>query len=103
MLIKKKPGFAEKKIVIEAESVEQAYQAIEAGADVIQFDKVDPNQLQQWVSVLRADWPSGVFLAAGGINVNNVGQYAQTGVDGLVTSSLHYAAPADIGVRIQPK
>lgn len=103
MLTKKKPGFAEKKIVIEAESVEQAYQAIEAGADVIQFDKVDPNQLQQWVSVLRADWPSGVFLAAGGINVNNVGQYAQTGVDGLVTSSLHYAAPADIGVRIQPK
>ncbi len=101
-LQEKKSGFAEKKIVIEADTLEQAYLAIEAGADVVQFDKVGPQQLQDWVPQLRKDWPKGILLAAGGIKLDNVADYAQTQVDGLVTSALHYAPPADIGVRIQP-
>ena len=101
-LQEKKAGFAEKKIVIEANTLEQAYLSIEAGADVVQFDKVEPEQLQGWVSQLRKDWPKGFLLAAGGIKLDNVADYAQTQVDGLVTSALHYAPPADIGVRIQP-
>lgn len=68
----------------------------------MQFDKIKPEKLQQWVPKLRKNWPQGVFLAAGGIKLNNIAQYAQTPVDGLVTSALHYAAPADIGVNIQP-
>lgn len=101
-LQEKKSGFVEKKIVIEADTLEQAFLAIEAGADVLQFDKVTPENLQLWIPQLRKDWPQGIFLAAGGIKLNNVAQYAQTPVDGLVTSALHYAAPADIGVNIQP-
>lgn len=86
-------GFAEKKIVIEADTLEQAYLAIAAGAEVLQFDKVQPKQLMEWVSQLRQDWPKGVILAVGGIKLENIAQYAQTQVDGLVTSALHYAPP----------
>ena len=89
----KKSGFAEKKIVIEADTLEQAYLAIAAGADVVQFDKVQPKQLIEWVPQLRQDWTQGVILAAGGIKLENIAQYAQTQVDGLVTSALHYAPP----------
>lgn len=98
----KKSGFTEKKIVIEANNLDQAYRAIEAGADVLQFDKATPEQLQEWLPQLRKNWPHGLFLAAGGISLKNVARYAQTSVDGIVTSALHYASPADIGVNIQP-
>lgn len=98
----KKSGFAEKKIVIEVDTFEQAKQAIEAGADVLQFDKVQPKELNDWIPQLRKNWPNGIFLAAGGIKLNNIEAYAKTPVDGLVTSALHYAPPADIGVFIAP-
>ena len=97
-----KAGFAEKKIVIEAENQTQALLAIEAGADVVQFDKATPNQLREWLPMLRQHWPKAIFLAAGGIKPENVEDYARTGVNALVTSALHYAPPADIGVNIYP-
>nr|WP_255475051.1 hypothetical protein [Pusillimonas sp. ANT_WB101] len=46
----------EKKIVIEAETLEEAQQAVRAGADVIQFDKVEPALLAQWCPDLRRQW-----------------------------------------------
>lgn len=95
-----KAGFAEKKIVIEVTNPTQASLAIKAGADVVQFDKATPNQLREWLPKLREHWPNGVFLAAGGIKLDNVADYAQTGVNALVTSALHHAPPADIGVNI---
>ena len=101
-LREKKSGFAEKKIVIEADTLEQARLAIEAGADVIQFDKVQPKELNEWIPQLNQTWPQGVYLAAGGIELNNIDAYAKTPVHGLVTSALHYAPPADIGVNINP-
>lgn len=101
-LKEKKSGFAEKKIVIEADTLEQARLAIDAGADVLQFDKVQPNELNDWIPQLSQTWPHGVYLAAGGIKLNNIEAYAKTPVHGLVTSALHYAPPADIGVKIVP-
>lgn len=92
----------EKKIVIEAETLEEAREAVHAGADVIQFDKVEPGQLAQWCPALRRQWPAVGLLAAGGIRLDNVARYAATGVDALVTSSLYFGPPADVGVRVAP-
>ncbi|MCX5590465.1 ModD protein [Alcaligenes endophyticus] len=92
---------AEKTVVIEVETLEQAKQAIQAGADALQFDKVPAAQLTEWVSQLRPLHPHLRFLAAGGIRLDNAVAYACSGVDALVTSSLYYAPPADIGVRIE--
>lgn len=92
---------AEKKIVIEANSYEDAREAARCGADVVQFDKVQPAQLTQWCPRLRTEWPHLRLLAAGGIRPDNAATYAATGVDALVTSSLYFGPPADIGVRIE--
>ena len=94
------PALAEKKCVIEACTLDEARQAAQAGADVLQFDKASPEQLRQWCPLLRQQYPRLTLLAAGGVNGQNAADYAASGVDALVTSSLHHAPPADIGVQV---
>ena len=96
------PALAEKKCVIEAHTLDEALEAARVGADVVQFDKASPDQLRQWCPVLREQHPRLALLAAGGVNGHNAADYATTGVDALVTSSLHHAPPADIGVQVAP-
>ena len=75
-------------------------QAIEAGADGIQFDKVSPAQLMDWCEQIKVSAPSVAVLAAGGIRPDNAEDYALSGVHGLVLSSVYHAPPADLEVRI---
>ena len=96
------PALAEKTCVIEAHSLEEAQQAVAAGADVVQFDKAAPEALRQWCPLLRVRHPRLGLLAAGGIHAGNAADYAASGVDALVTSSLHHAPPADVAVSVQP-
>lgn len=91
----------EKKISVECDTLEQAQQAAQAGSDLIQFDKVPVEVLQQWVQTLKQDYPALKIVIAGGINPQNVQAYAQSGVDGIVLSSVYHAKPADLGVRIE--
>jgi molybdenum transport protein len=105
-LVQKLPGLkgecCEKKILVEAENYEDARRFCAAGADGIQFDKLPPASLQDAVSRLKGEFPAVILLAAGGVNEGNVGEYAKTGVDGIVTTSLYNVKPVDIGVRIKP-
>lgn len=105
-LLKKLPEVkgecCEKKIIVEAGSLEQAISLCQAGVDGIQFDKLKSEELKNAVKHLRAEFPHVVALAAGGINESNVKDYAETGVDGIVTTSLFSAKPLDIGVKIEP-
>jgi len=94
-------ALAEKKCVIEAHSLDDALRAAGAGADVVQFDKATPEDLRAWCPPLRERHPHLRLLAAGGIHAGNAADYAASGVDALVTSSLHYAPPADVGVSVE--
>ena len=96
------PALAEKKCVIEAHHLDEALNAVRAGADVVQFDKATPEQLRAWCPVLRAQHPGLGLLAAGGIHAGNAAEYAVSGVDALVTSSLHHAPPVDVSVQLVP-
>ncbi|MEG1398016.1 MAG: ModD protein [Raoultibacter sp.] len=89
----------EKKIIIEADLAD-APRLAQAGIDGIQFDKVAPSELAALVPQLRAINPAITLLAAGGVNEGNAAEYAQTGVDGLVTSCLFFVKPIDMSVRI---
>lgn len=96
------PALTEKQCVIEVASLEEAFAAIRAGADVLQFDKATPEQLRAWCPQLRGQHPNVGLLAAGGVTGHNAAAYAASGVNALVTSSLHHAPPADVGVRVEP-
>jgi molybdenum transport protein len=70
--------------------------------DMIQFDKLNPDLLEKAVRHIKSIKPEMVILAAGGINMSNVEQYANTGVDILVTSSLYQAPMMDFKAEIRP-
>lgn len=93
---------AEKTLVVEANDLAEAEAALRAGAQVVQFDKVAPEALTPMCAQLRERFPAARLLAAGGIHAGNAAAYARSGVDALVTSSLHHAPPADIGVAVAP-
>lgn len=90
----------EKKISIECDTLEEALQAATAGTDLIQFDKVPVEKLRDWNQHLKSLHPNLKVVIAGGINASNIADYAKSGVDGIVLSSLYHAKPADLEVKI---
>lgn len=91
----------EKKLIVEAHSVEDGLLLLKAGVDGLQLDKLSPAVLKEAVPRLREANPGAVLLAAGGITEQRVAEYARTGVDALVTTSVYQAKPLDIGVRMK--
>jgi molybdenum transport protein len=102
ILRKVKSKACEKKVIVEVEDLETAIDLCKKGVDGLQFDKLPCDTLKKNVDILRNINPSMVILAAGGINENNVEDYAKTGVDSIVTTSVYYAKPIDIGCKIEP-
>lgn len=95
----------EKRLVIEVTTQEQAIAATEAGFDVIQTEKLSPDQIVALVAELTgtaSTRPRPVIAAAGGINAANAAAYARAGADVLVTSSPYTARPRDVQVHIAP-
>lgn len=104
-LLKKLPEIksecCEKRVIVEADSIEQALKFCQAGVDGIQFDKIPLQELQPACEMFKSEYPGVVLLAAGGINETNISDYAQIPIDGIVTTSLYHAKPIDVGVRIE--
>lgn len=86
----------EKKLTVESESLEDAKHLLSLGVDVIQMDKCTPEALRELVGYKQAHHPHAAILAAGGITPANAAEIAETGVDGLVTSSPYQAGMADL-------
>ena len=91
----------EKKILVETNDYNEAKKLCKAGVDGIQFDKISAADLKDIAEKLKNEFPQAVLLAAGGINEKNAAEYAQTNINGIVTTSLYTAKPVDIGVTIK--
>lgn len=92
----------EQKIAIEAETAAEALAIVRAGVDMVQIDKMTALELQPLVEALRVIDASVKIAAAGGIDETNAADYAATGVDMLVLSSVYFGKPADIAVTMTP-
>ena len=90
----------ERKIVVEAHTLDEAIVATEANADAVQVDKMNPEQFRELLLKCKAINPKVCIIAAGGINANNAAAYASMGADVLVTSWVYFAPPADVKVTI---
>jgi molybdenum transport protein len=93
-------GAPEKKLVIEAKTLEDALAAVDAGFDVVQTEKFSPERVAELArhAARRASRP--VIAAAGGVNVGNARAYVEAGADVLVTSAPYLAPPCDVAVTI---
>jgi len=92
-----------KKIEVEVSDSSQMMAAARAGADIIMFDNMQPEDVQNCIKQLEAaNLHSGVILeASGGIRPENVKEYAASGVDVLSMGSLiHSARWLDMGMDI---
>jgi len=101
-LNKAKKTNPEKKIVMEAETLEDGLKFASMGADILQLEKMPLVKLSDAVRAIRFAYPHITLIATGGISTKNIAEYAATGVDMIVTSSPYSAQPADIKVRIEP-
>lgn len=96
-----KANSCEKKIIVEVETLDDARLLIESGVDGLQFDKIPASDLTIIVDQIRLLNPTITLLGAGGINGGNIEEYVRTGVDAIVTTSMYFGKPSDIGVTME--
>ena len=92
----------EKKRGIEVATVAEACEAVEAGFEIVQLEKMLPAEVSAVARFARASSASTLIAAAGGVTPANAGAYVEAGA-GLIVSSWPYTArPADVAVSIAP-
>ncbi len=79
------------KIQVEVESLEQVHEALAARAHALLIDNQPPARVAEIVRIVagRAE-----LEASGGIQIDNVAEYAATGVDRISIGALTHSAPA---------
>ena len=93
------PGRA---VEVECDRLEQVEEAITAGATMVLLDNMTADQVRACVALARDSAPRGFLVeVSGGIKIENIRQYADTGADLISTSVITQSAPAlDIGFDI---
>ncbi len=90
------------KIDVEIRSEKELLQAIDAAPDIILLDNFSPEELTKLVVIARQRAPKIILEASGGIDENNLSQYAATGVDCISMGALtHSVRSADISFRLE--
>lgn len=86
------------KIEVEIESKDQLLEAIKAKADVIMFDNCPPETIKEWISYVPEEM---MTEASGGITLENLAAYRDTGVDVISLGFLTHSVKAlDISARV---
>jgi len=89
------------KIEVEIETKEQLLEAIEAGADIIMFDNRTPEEIKAWLPLV----PEHIATeASGGITLDNLRSYAESGVEWISLGFLTHSVKAlDISALVKRK
>lgn len=72
------------KVEVECQSVDEAKEAMKAGADIVMLDNFRPDQVRRAASVLKHQDKHVLIEVSGGLTTENVRDYAFNGTDGLV-------------------
>ena len=90
----------EKKIVVEADTPDEALAALRATPDVLQLDKFTPEQAAEISRLAPSLAPHCTLALTGGITLASLASYLDCGIRLFVTSAPYYAPPADIKVSL---
>jgi nicotinate-nucleotide pyrophosphorylase (carboxylating) len=95
-----------RKIEVEVESTDTAVAAARAGADIIMFDNMTPDEVRITLSVLEGlDLKKGLIIEiSGSVNDENIGEYAIPGVDVISVGALtHSVRNFDVSLDLRKK
>ncbi len=97
-LERRKPG---QRVQIEVRTMAELNEALECGAEAILLDNMTPAQVKEAVDRIRIEKRWIPTEASGGIVLENIRAYAETGVDFISVGALtHSARAADIAMAI---
>lgn len=82
------------KVEVECSSLQEAVRAARAGADLVLLDNFQPEELHPTAAALKAQFPSVVVEASGGVTLSNLPQFCGPHVDVISLGMLTQAAPA---------
>ncbi len=90
-------------IEVEVRSLEELDAVLERGAEAVLLDNMPPEQVRQAVERVRQLGRHLPLEASGGITLENVRPYAETGVDFISVGALTHSVQAvDLSMRIAP-
>ena len=93
----------EQPIEIEVRSVGELEEALQNGAEAILLDNVPVDEVRQAVERCSRFERRVILECSGGVNLENVRAYAETGVDFISVGALtHSAIVVDISMRVGP-
>jgi len=79
------------KVEVEVSNIDEVVMALDAGADIIMLDNMEPNQMKEAVVIID---DNALTEASGGINLDNVVAVAETGVDFISIGALTHSVSA---------
>ena len=86
------------KIEVEADSIEQVKEALDAGADMILLDNMKPSELREAVGLCKG---RALTEASGNVNEGNIAEIAEAGVDMISVGALTHSVKAlDLSLEI---
>jgi nicotinate-nucleotide pyrophosphorylase (carboxylating) len=87
------------KIEVEAATIEQVRECVSCAVDIIMLDNMEPARMREAVKLVGG---RALLEASGGVNLDNVRQIAETGVDFISVGALtHSARACDISMRLR--
>jgi nicotinate-nucleotide pyrophosphorylase (carboxylating) len=103
LLAREKPGVP---VGIEAVHLDDLRAALVPGVDVVLLDNFAPDRIAEAVRIRDAAFPRGGgprLEASGGVTLDNVRAYAETGVERISVGALTHSAPAlDVSMKVLP-
>jgi len=90
------------RVEVETTTLDEVREALAAGADRIMFDNMAPALMAQAVALVRAAEPRPETEASGGITLETIRPFAETGVDFISVGALTHSAPAlDLSLKLE--
>jgi nicotinate-nucleotide pyrophosphorylase (carboxylating) len=93
-----------KKIEVEVEDLDTMRQAADLGVDIIMFDNMSPSEIKKGVEILKQNGQRDdvVLEASGNITIENIKEYADSGIDvislGMLTRNARWI---DLSLEIE--
>jgi nicotinate-nucleotide pyrophosphorylase (carboxylating) len=90
------------KIEIEAETVETAFKAMEAGADIVMCDNMSFDDIKKVVEHRNRHYQNVLIEASGNVTLENIKNYIETGIDALSSGAIiHQATFKDFSMKMK--